>query len=429
MESANKMHIIHYTNVYKPMRNGVVTSVESFRQGQLEQGHEVYVVAPTPGDKSYQQERFVFNIAAVTLPAQSYPFVLPYDPTISRVLRGIQADILHTHHPVGLGRYARLGSQRLNLPLVFTFHTWYEDFAHYISRYIPFVSEDHVAKLIRFWIRRFLKQCHHVVAPSQTTRSRILQAFGDVLPEENLSVVPTGIDTDTFSRYGKEEARARLGWSAGDKYLVSCGRLSREKKFDVLVDAVSRMEEDSKLVILGDGDLRSELEKQVRELGLESRVSLPGNVDREVVARYFAAADLFAFASPNETQGLVVLEAMAAGTPPVVVGEGGVTDFVRDNVNGVITENHPEALARALDRTLRIDDLSLLRQRGRETALDLSVKSQVNRISEVYAKAKRNSKTQPAPGLLSSSRVPPLDSTINFAIQRPSPEPFISPLA
>lgn len=429
MESAERMHIIHYTNVYKPMRNGVVTSVESFRQGQLEQGHEVYVVAPTPSDRSYRQERFVFNIAAITLPAQGYPFVLPYDPTISRVLHGIQADILHTHHPVGLGRYARLGSQRLNLPLVFTFHTWYEDFSHYFSRYIPFVSEEQVARLIRFWIRRFLKQCHHVVAPSQTTRSRIMQAFGDVLPEENVSVVPTGIDTETFCKFGQEEARAHLGWCSQEKYLVSCGRLSKEKNFDVLLDAVSKMEEDSKLVILGDGDLRPELERQVVELGLESRVLMPGNVDRDEVARYFAAADIFAFASPNETQGLVVAEAMAAGAPAVVVGEGGVKDFVRDGDNGVATDNHPEALARALDRTLRIPDLSRLRQRGRQTALDLSVANQVKRISEVYAKAKRNSKTQPVPGSLSSSRVPPLDSTINFAIQRPSPEPFMFPLA
>ena len=117
------LHIAHYTNVYKPMKNGVVSSVESLRKGQMEEGHSVYVVAPSPSDKTYEQERFVFNIAAITLPNQEYPFALPYDPTLSRVLRGVQPDILHTHHPVGLGRYARRLSKRLERPLVFTFHT------------------------------------------------------------------------------------------------------------------------------------------------------------------------------------------------------------------------------------------------------------------------------------------------------------------
>lgn len=383
------LHIAHYTNVYKPMRNGVVTSVESFRQGQLDQGHSVYVVAASPIHKSYQQERFVFNVAAVTLWQQQYPFALPYDPTVTGVLRGIQPDLLHTHHPMGVGRYARSCSQRLRVPLVFTFHTWYEDFSHYFSKYIPFVSERQFSRFIRFLIRKFVRRCHHIVAPSRYTRSRILDAYGDVLEEENISVVPTGIDTAPFSKYSKGEARALMGWKPEQRYLVSCGRLSREKNFDVLLDAMSRMEEDSKLVILGDGDLRPQLERQVELLGLQDSVEFPGNVARDEVARYFAAADLFALASPNETQGLVVLEAMAAGTPTVVVGEGGVRDFVKDNVNGISSDNDSVALARALDQALRTEDMGRLRQNARETAASLNVASQARRMSEVYAKAMR----------------------------------------
>lgn len=381
------LHIVHYTNVYKPMKNGVVSSVESFRRGQIDQGHAVYVVAPSPRDKSYVQERFVFNIAAITLPNQEYPFALPFDPNANRVLRGLRPDLLHTHHPVGLGSYAGLWSRRLKIPLVFTFHTWYEDFAHYFSRYIPFIGEEQVAKLIRFWIRKFVKRCHHVVAPSEFTRSRILNAFGETLRSEDITVVPTGIDTRAFTKYGKLEARSLLGWKPQERYLVSCGRLSREKNFDLLLDAVAKMEKKSKLVILGDGDLKPVLERRVQELGLQGQVKLPGNVEKDQVARYFAAADLFAFASPNETQGLVVLEAMAAGTPTVVVREGGVKEFVKDNLNGITADNHPLALARALDRALNVSDLTKLREKARETALSFSVERQTRRLSEVYARA------------------------------------------
>jgi 1,2-diacylglycerol 3-alpha-glucosyltransferase len=387
------LHIAHYTNVYKPMRNGVVTSVESFRRGQLDQGHSVYVVAASPMNKSYQQERFVFNVAAITLWQQQYPFALPYDPTITGVLRGLQPDLLHTHHPMGLGRLARCCSQRLGVPLVFTFHTWYEDFSHYFSKYIPFVSERQFSRFVRYLIRKFLMRCHHVVAPSEYTRSRILDAYGDVLEEKDLSVVPTGIDPKPFARYSKEEARALLGWEPEERFLVSCGRLSKEKNFDVLIEAVSQMKERPKLVILGDGDLKPELRKQLENLGLRDRVELPGNVDRDEVARYFAAADLFTLASPNETQGLVVLEAMAAGTPTVVVGEGGIKDFVKDNVNGVTAKNNPEALARALDLALR-SDLSRLSQNARQTASSLNVASQAKRMSDVYAKAMRKQQEQ-----------------------------------
>ena len=387
----NSLHIAHYTNVYKPMKNGVVSSVESLRKGQLEQGHSVYVVAPAPQDKSYEQERFVFNVPAITLPQQEYPFALPYDPTIARVLRGLQPDLLHTHHPVGLGRYARLWSQRLGVPLIFTFHTWYEDFSHYFSNYfspyIPFLTEEHVARLMRFCIRRFVKQCHHIVAPSRHTRSRILQAYGDVVNEDSVSVVPTGIDFQAFSKYGKEQARHALGWSSDKSYLVSCGRLSREKNFPMLLDAVSQMQEGAKLVILGEGDLRGALEKQIVGLGLQDRVELPGNVCKDQVARYFAAADLFCFASPNETQGLVVLEAMAAGTPTVVVRGGGLNDFVVDGVNGIMADGDPLALSRAIDQALIMADLSRLRHRARETARELSETKQAERMSEVYAEA------------------------------------------
>lgn len=442
------LHIAHYTNVYKPMKNGVVTSVETLRQGQLAQGHSVYVVAPTAGDGSYDQERFIFNIPAITLPNQEYPFALPYDPTIKRVLRGLRPDLVHTHHPVGLGRYARSCSQRLRVPLVFTFHTWYEDFSHYFSRYVPLLNENHVSRFIRYWIGGFLKRCHHVVAPSQHTRSRILQTYGDVLEEKDVTVVPTGIDSGAFSRYGQEQARADLGWHPDQRYLVSCGRLSREKNFDRLLRAVSQMETPTRLVILGDGDLKGELKSQAEGLGLGNRFELPGNVERDQVARYFAAADLFAFASPNETQGLVVLEAMAAGTPTVVVGEGGVRDFVVDGVNGFTAENSSKALARTLDRALRAGALCELRERALTTARSFNIESQAARMSEVYDQARLKQMAQagavrapaqspgstirkvlPSPGALSSWMVPPLDSTISLDIHSPNPEPLLSLLA
>lgn len=384
----NSLHIAHYTNVYKPMKNGVVTSVETLRKGQLAQGHKVYVVAPTLGDKSFAQERFVFTVPAITLPNQEYPFALPYDPTITGVLRGVQPDLLHAHHPVGLGRHARFCSRRLGLPLVFTFHTWYEDFAHYFSRYIPFVTEKHVGRLIRFWIRRFLKNCHHVVAPSIHARTRILEAYSDVLGEDDLSVIPTGIETTVFSQFQKEESREQLGWEKDQRYLVSCGRLSREKNFHGLLEALGRMESEAKLVILGEGDLRPELLRQASRLGLQDRLELPGNVDRDTLARYFSAADLFAFASANETQGLVVLEAMAAQTPVVVVGEGGVAEFVQDGINGFTADNHPSALATSLDRALKATDLTRLKLNAHKTAMSFSVETQASKMLEVYEKAR-----------------------------------------
>lgn len=381
------LKIAHYTNVYKPMKNGVVSSVDSFRRGQLDQGHSVYIVAPTPRDKNYVPEESVFNITAVTLPNQAYPFALPYDPTIIRVLREIKPDVLHTHHPVGLGRYAGHWSQRFSIPLVFTFHTWYEDFSHYFSRYLPFVSEEQVGSFIRFWIRKFVARCHQVVAPGKQTRTRLLEFYGDILSEDDVAVVPTGIDIALFSHYAKNEARASLNWAPEQRYLVSCGRLSREKNFELLIDSFARMEESAKLIILGDGDLRPDLEKQILRLGLQERVELPGNVCRSQVARYFSAADLFCFASPNETQGLVVLEAMAAGTPTVVVEGGGVMDFVRDDVNGLIAENNPNALCKTLDRALRSSGLDRLRQNAVHTAAQFSIENQTREMSKVYARA------------------------------------------
>ena len=147
--------------------------------------------------------------------------------------------------------------------------------------------------------------------------------------------------------------------------------------------------------MIGEGPDRARIESLVREYRLIDPVRLLGWLDQQETARWLAGAQSFVFPSLREFGVGVVLEAMAAGTPTVVVREGGIKDFVRDNFNGITTDNNSQALADALERVLELEDMDGLRERARRTAKSLNVASQTRRMLEVYAKAMQKQRAIP----------------------------------
>ena len=381
MDTADRLHIALFTNVFLPSTNGVVTSVCTFRDALTELGHNVFVMAPSGGD--YEDRiPFVFRYPSVELPAQKYPLTLPVSSSVDEFLPALKPDILHANHPALLGKVAENKSEELDVPLVFTYHTRYREYSHYAS----LLPEDKLKEFIEHWLGSFMSHCHQIVVPSESIRKMVEDTYGVT---EGVSVVATGVDTNRFGKTAKGDARKSLGWDPEERILVSMGRLAKEKNFDLLIEAFAKVDHARKrLVILGEGEERAALEQQISEFGLGEQVCLTGLVTKDEVPTYLSASDLFVFGSVTETQGLVTLEAMASGLPTVAVAASGTQDVVVDGETGFLTEVHAASLAEGIERLLLSpEQMRSFGAAGRRRAAEFGHLSQAKKMLSAYERA------------------------------------------
>ena len=343
------MHIAYFTNYYHPVVNGVVRSVASFRSTLMKQGHNVFVFAQS--DDSYKDdEPFIFRYPSLPLPLGDISTAIPVSPFVDQLLPMLKLDVIHTHHPILLGQTAARKAAELDLPLVFTFHTQYWEYTHYI----PFPQEaiqEFLKNAVHRWLREFMQKCQHIIIPSESMKDILVRDYG---LHDRYSVIPTGTNLEPFLQADGKALRVQNGWQE-ETVLISIGRLAPEKNWDTLLKAFAKVYEkhpNARLVVIGDGTARPGLETLASELEITDHVTFTGSLPFEEIPRYLKAADLFTFASVTETQGLVTIEAMAAGLPVVAVDGPGTRDIIEHSKQGFLVENDPDALAEGLNRLL-----------------------------------------------------------------------------
>lgn len=404
------MHIAYFTNFYHPVVNGVVRSVSAFRQSLTTLGHNVFVFAQHAPDYE-DTEPFIFRYPAINLPLQAkIPAAIPISPFVDRLLPSLKPDVIHTHHPVLLGQTAATKAEELNLPLVFTFHTRYRQYVHYF----PF-PQDTVQEFLRdavdIWLGEFMQKCNHIVVPSESMKTLLKEEYG---LEDRVTTIPTGVDMTPYKEADGSAIRATRGWD-NDQVLISVGRLAPEKNWKTLIQAVAYAlpkHPTLRLIILGDGPSRDELRNFVRELGLSARIELPGQVPFEDIPCYLKAADIFGFASTTETQGLVTMEALAAGLPVVAVNATGTRDVIRHEQDGLLTENDPTALSEALCRILENKTLfQYFKNAASERAAAFDLTLQSKRLLDVYTQAIEDKKAH------QTVTVPKAKKLLNMALE------------
>ena len=346
----NPLRIAFFTNYYHPVVNGVVRSVASFREILTKQGHIVFIFAQSANEYR-DEEPFIFRYPSFTLPLQvDIPTVIPVSPFVDQLLPSLKLDIIHTHHPILLGQTAASKAADLNSPLVFTFHTQYWEYTHYV----PFPQEaiqDFLKNAIHSWLRVFMQKCQHIVIPSESIKDILIRDYG---LEDRYTVIPTGTNLKPFLKADGKALRQSQGWQE-DKVIVSIGRLAPEKNWETLLRAAAQVyahHPTMRLVLIGDGPDKQTLEALATELGIAERVSFTGRLPFEDIPTYLKAADMFSFASVTETQGLVTIEAMAAGLPVVAVDGSGTHDIVDHGKDGFLVENDSNALATAISEML-----------------------------------------------------------------------------
>jgi glycosyltransferase involved in cell wall biosynthesis len=369
-----------FTNNYLPFRGGVTTSVETLRRGLEARGHRAWVFAPRFPGATDTTDRIV---RYPSLPAATYPefaLAVPWSRAVSQRVRAERFDVFHAHHPFLLGPLARRLAHRERRALVFTYHTRYDKYAHYVPLPRRLVEAAAVGISTRFAAR-----ADAVIAPSALIRDE-LATRGVRTP---IAVVPTGVDLAHFSPGDAVGARRALGLAADDRVLLYVGRLDREKSvdrilaaFELIVGTVPR----ARLVLVGHGTEAEALRRRARALPVGDRISFLGVRPHEALVDCYRAADLFVFASETETQGLVLAEAAACGLPAVTVSGPGCDEAVRDGETGVLTKPDGASLAEAAVGLL-LDPERRARMAARARAVaerEFDVRLQIDRTLDLY---------------------------------------------
>lgn len=301
--------VAFFTECYRPIINGVVASIDGLRAGLADAGIRIAIVAPHfPHERA--DDPAIVRLPSLPLPTSTgYRLCVPYVSCDARARIG-RASIVHVHSPFVTGWLGANFARRSHLPLVFTYHTRIDEYAHYA----PF--EPHIARAAMTALTRaFANRTDTVIVPTQAMQQR-LRDIGVRVP---IAVVPSSIDVARFSAGRRStEARVTLGVHDDARIVLAVSRIAKEKHLELAIDAIARVC-DAHLAIVGDGPDRVALEARAAALGVRDRVHFTGALDPAAVPDLYAASDAFVFPSPTETQGLVLAEAMAAGLPIVAV--------------------------------------------------------------------------------------------------------------
>ncbi len=374
------MRIGIFTESYRPYVSGVVRSVETFARELEKRGHEVFIFAPRyPGAGGEDGER-VLRFPAFRSPTHAEFYIpVPLKRRARRFLAEHGIELIHVHSPFLLGTLgAALASER-DLPLVFTYHTLYDKYVHYVP-----LAQGLARRAVVVWARAFCNRCDLVVAPTGPVRE-LLSSYGVKTP---IVTIPTGIYPEQFSAGDPGFLRQRFGLPAEGKVVLFAGRLGKEKSPDFLLRAFARVAStlpEAYVVLVGSGPEAGNLKGLARRLGISERVVFTGLVPPEQMPSVYRSAAVFAFPSVTETQGLVVAEAMAAGLPVVARAAFGVRDVVADGVTGFLCGDDEEEFAEKL--ILVLEDSSLRERFGaaaKERALLFAAERQAARLERAY---------------------------------------------
>jgi len=380
------MNILMVTNTYLPIVGGLELSIESFATEYRKRGHRVKIIAPE-FDNSPPKELDVIRVPAVkNFNGSKYSIKFPLPVFFSRYLKGFKPDVIHTQHPFLMGDTAVRLAYAHNIPLIFTHHSLYEENIHWM----PWAA-DGLRKFIIGLTTGYANLCDMVIAPSES----VAEMIEDHGVKTSVSVIPTGLHLNQYmgtSRNFREETRI-----PEKAFVVGyVGRLAEEKNLPFLMRAVTlflKKEKTALFLVVGSGPMEEAISLHFNDLKLEGQLRFAGEMKGKKLIEAYQAIDVFAFASQSETQGMVLNEAMAAGTPVVAVDAPGVRDIVTDKVNGrlIPTENEEE-FSRALSWVFERPpaERKILADGAKETAKKYSVEKSATKALEVYEGLKAN---------------------------------------
>ena len=389
------MRVGIFTDTFTPYINGVTTSVLMLKKGIENKGHKVYVITVNPDTLNFSLDSTGTILRIPGIPTGIYDYRLTgiYPIKALKQIKKWKLDVIHSQTEFGIGTFARIVSKQLNIPLVHTYHTMYEDYVHYITHgYFDKPSKKVVEYITLFYCDKTITE---LIVPTK----KAWELFKDkYMVDRNVHIVPTGIDTDRFKlennkKFNKEKERKLLKLSNEDFIITFVGRIAKEKNITFLLENMKIITKECpkvKLLIIGDGPDLEEYKEYSKNNNLNDNVLFAGKVPWEDIPKYYLLSDVFVTASTSETQGLTVIEAMAASLPVVCINDESFNNTIIDNLNGLIFNNDHEYIESIAKLYNNEKLLNRLRNGAKNTAEMHTVKYFAERVLDVYKLAIKN---------------------------------------
>jgi 1,2-diacylglycerol 3-alpha-glucosyltransferase len=338
------MRIALFSDVYKPVTNGVVHHVSLLKHYLEQFGEQVWLFVPG-ADEEADEEGNVVRIPGIPIADTGYHLSIALDQRSRDLLQ--QMDIVHVHHPFVSGSFGLYAAGKFHIPLVFTNHTRYD---LYVRQYLPLLPSALSESALAAFFHMFSQRCAALIAPSGSV-AEVMRRWG---VEGRIEVIPNGIELEQFRNPITRIERAQLGIPGDAVVGVFVGRMSGEKDVERLIRLyhyISHEEQRSRLLLVGGGPELDDYRALAHELGLQDRVIFTGVVPYEQIPAYLKLGDFFVSASVSEVHPLTFIEAAAAGLPALGIRSPGVVDILEDCVTGLIADLRREMGARAAERS------------------------------------------------------------------------------
>lgn len=391
------MRIALFSDTYPPQINGVATATWTLAHVLMEKGHKVMVVTPAlEGQKKISYIDGIVRIPGITIKRlYNYKFSSFYNRRVYRFIKDFAPEVIHIQTEAGIGIFGRIVSFNLGIPLVYTYHTMYEDYTYYVTKgFKPF---DRFAKRV---VASFSAMIGDSTTEFMTTSYKTRDALRRYGVKKYINVVPNGLDLSSF-QVDKipvarlEELKEKYGLK--NKFVILIlGRLAKEKSNGTILSFLSSYLKNKrkggiKLLIVGDGPDKAALEKKVNDLKMNSYTEFVGPVPHNDVPLYYALADLYVSASTSETQGLTYNEAMASKTLVLARYDDNLSGIIEDEVTGFFftsERSFDEKLEKIM--SLKEEEKDKIIQAAYQKDMELfGLELYYKRIMEVYAKACR----------------------------------------
>jgi glycosyltransferase involved in cell wall biosynthesis len=383
----NKLNVAMFTNNYYPFIGGVPISIKRLAIGLSKLGHQVTIFAPMYPENNEDECNVVRCKLLVYHHSKEFDFAIVniLSKKINQAFLSQNFDIVHLHHPFWMGKKGMMLAKLSLLPIIFTYHTRYEKYSHYL----PLFQKTFQNLFSHHMIKKFSQNCDGVIAPT-TTAKEYLENIG--VSKEKF-ILPTGINIDLYQNINPDDIKnIKEKYHINDEMLLcSVSRLSKEKNIYFLLDGLKYIHEQSKVkfkcLLIGDGPEKQNINNKIKENHLEEVVYLTGSIPNDEVIKYYTASDIFIFSSVSETQGMVLLEAMAGKCPIVAIRSSGTDDVIINNYNGFKTKKEVTSWAQKVIYLMENEEKLLeMSNNAYEFAQNNSIDAMAKNVQSIYFK-------------------------------------------
>ena len=386
------MRIGIFTETYTPYISGLVTSELMLKNALEKMGHEVYVVTANLENYhyDYDEEEHVLRIPGVKTGIYDSRLTSIYPIQAINKVKSWNLDVIHSQTEFAIGTFARILAKQYHIPIVHTYHTMYEDYVHYITKgHFKRSSKKLVEYLTLFYCDKTITE---LIVPTKKAYDLFKEKYN---VERNIHIIPTGIEVERFYKENiprKEVVRLKKQYQIGpsDYVGIFVGRLAEEKNVEFLLEMIHKMSKkhpNMKLLIVGDGPDKEKYESISEKNHTEKNIIFTGKVAWEEIPVYYQLADYFITASKTETQGLTVIEAMAASLPALCIDDESFHLVVVDGLDGIFFNTVEDAIEKVVDLSEHKDKQKQLANQARIKADRYSARYFAEQVLDVYKRA------------------------------------------